>query len=972
MLMRKLIFLVVLCCQIVSAQQLQFQSMGGKLSLPSQECYNVMQDSKGYLWFGTELGFCRYDGTNITVYDSKNGLPEGGVYSVAEDSKGRLWLTTSQNRILVMENGRLREATFSEVYQKRAENNVTQNLVLAGSNLYIGYGATAKANIDSEKIEFIPLGKIKNDFTLTIDSGKLIPYGSLRNWSKKSSVLRESKTITFDILRQGKLPVSLVFSKKSTQWTEITNTHQGPKCNYFSIANNLVSISPDFRVQSYEMPKRILSFHADRDGGIWVGIIKEGLFYYPDGDLSKPPVINLKGYSVTGVIEDTEGNIWCTTLEKGIFMCRNKNIINYFNIPGMAKPADMLKYVDGATFISSEANEFIELRNGNFKRHFIKTFSAEPMSDIIKIRDGSWYIGGKQLAVKTDPDFRNPKSLWLRQMKSVMGVTNFLPIGDELYAASFGIFSKVDGVYANFITFLSDRMKSCAHYRGNLALYGTDSKLELLDIGTGKSEMLIDIGVNITKIIKISESDFLIATKGKGLYRYNARKTVPVTSFLLPTNVLYDIIDDGQHYWIASNKGLIKVNHTGKHETRIFTKENGLPSNDIYKVCLSGEELMLSTPEGICSFPVAKDLTNTTRPNIYLSQLSVNGKPFDANKKLQLSHDENSIRAVFDILTFKGNTFLFYTLNGGYPNGGYDNEIVLDNLSPGDYELIVSAGNNDQIGSKPVVIRFEIAKPFWAETWFVLICFLLFALAIYFAVRKIIRRIKSKEAEKTRINKLIAGSQLAALRAQMNPHFIFNAINSIQNYILKKQETQAYNYLAKFSKLIRLVLHQSQQQMLSLHQELEMVKLYVELEQLRFGNFDFAIEGTDDIDEFETQLPAMIIQPYLENAIWHGLMNLDGQRKGKLSLRFSNENGLLKIEIEDNGIGREKSRTFQSANSHQPVAMKLTEQRLAIVNQMYSNEKVSVSVTDLYEWNEPSGTRVTIYLPISNTENDDR
>jgi pentatricopeptide repeat protein len=204
------------------------------------------------------------------------------------------------------------------------------------------------------------------------------------------------------------------------------------------------------------------------------------------------------------------------------------------------------------------------------------------------------------------------------------------------------------------------------------------------------------------------------------------------------------------------------------------------------------------------------------------------------------------------------------------------------------------------------------------------------------------------------------------LGLQMTPHFLFNAINGIQNYILKQSQQDAYDYLAKFAKLIRIVLDNSQEKTLELHQELEMIELYVELEQLRFDNtFDFILTIDKNIDDFEISVPPMLIQPYIENAIWHGLMNRDKVHSGILKVNITMTGAVLKIVIEDNGIGRAKAKEYKMADTHRSVGMKLTEQRLLLINKMQGYAKAKVMVSDLYDAaNSASGTRVEIHLPI--------
>ncbi|MCD6065327.1 MAG: tetratricopeptide repeat protein [Bacteroidetes bacterium] len=224
----------------------------------------------------------------------------------------------------------------------------------------------------------------------------------------------------------------------------------------------------------------------------------------------------------------------------------------------------------------------------------------------------------------------------------------------------------------------------------------------------------------------------------------------------------------------------------------------------------------------------------------------------------------------------------------------------------------------------------------------------------------VVRNRSRKKQEQIELEKSILEFEQQALRAQMNPHFIFNAINSIQKYILKKNQQEAYDYLAKFARLIRIVLHNSREKALPLHQELEMIKLYVELEQLRFNNkFEFNLQVDESVNEAEVTVPAMLIQPYIENAIWHGLMNLEEERKGILTVDVSQSDGMLRICITDNGIGRARAKQYRQEDKHRSVGMALTEQRLLMINKMQEYGTARVVITDPEE-----GTKVEIFLPL--------
>ncbi len=971
MFFRKIIALLLLSGPM-TGQQLQFENLGARIPLPSQETYNIMQDSKGYIWFSTEQGFCRYDGHDLTVYDKTNGLPEGAVYSVAEDNRARLWLATSKSRILICENGKLREVPFSKALSKKIDEfAVACSLHFKDDQLYINFiHQTFIANIQTNQLAELPQKK-SSDFSFLKSGNQLIPIAA-------------SRSLTLEMIKANpKAPViALIDDGKNTQTVSVARhvlvPHPKAICsnpgNYsaFALTNSLVKIQAG-RYQNYELPQRILSVHVDRDGGLWAGVLNQGLYYFPDGDLSQPPIVSLKGYSVTGILEDAEQNVWCTTLEKGLFLCRNKNVVHYSNIPELARPVEMLKSIGSKVYLSYGTKILVE-ENRQVQQFPIRYYGKEGFYDIIDYQN-RLVLCGPELLAWTNPGF-GPISIITRTDTVYIGAKQLLEQDGTVYLIFPGAFSWIENGYVVPHIRVPSRGRCFAALGDDQFLIGCDNGLYRVDAGTRVIEKVRGIDHQVTQILPHGKMCW-ITTKGGGLYQYANGKTIAVNErFKIPSLILFDIERYKNDLWIGSNKGLVQLSpDKNTYSTSVFGIRQGLPANEFYKLETHGHRMFLSTLEGVCSFLPDVPLQNTTAPAIHLRHIFVNGLPKRSGRKLTLPYNANTLRLLFDLSAYKSVPELKFELIGRdrHFRKQSGSQILLEDLPPGAYQLTVYAVNSDGVTSvNPVRVKFDIEKPFWQNAWFLAVCGLVLVLGLVFLVRKIIRSVRSSEAEKTRINKLIADSQLSALQAQMNPHFIFNAINSIQNYILKRQETEAYSYLAKFSKLIRLVLHHSQQQILPLQEELETIRLYIELEQLRFDNFDFELALSESVNAYETMVPAMIIQPYLENAIWHGLMQLEGQRRGKISLAFEAENGLLRICITDNGIGRKRSAEFRKDHTHKPVAMKITAQRIEILNQQYANEKISVAVEDLYENDSPSGTRVVIRLPISQPEEDER
>ncbi len=285
------------------------------------------------------------------------------------------------------------------------------------------------------------------------------------------------------------------------------------------------------------------------------------------------------------------------------------------------------------------------------------------------------------------------------------------------------------------------------------------------------------------------------------------------------------------------------------------------------------------------------------------------------------------------------------------------------NLPNGNYTFQVYSLNNNKIKSAiPATFSFTILKPFWFTWWFILIEIILLGVFVYLIIQWRVNKIKKNEEEKTLINQKLAEFQMTAVRAQMNPHFVFNAISSIQHYILTNDKYNSYDYLAKFSRLIRNVLDNSQEEYITLEKEIITLSLYIELEKIRFKvPFNFILNIDDELDQNDILIPTMVIQPYIENAIWHGLMPKQNDCLLKLEIKKIEDS--LHILIKDNGVGRGAS-TKPKNKDHVSKAMGLTDQRLNALT-VKNKGTFSVSVIDLKDEKGLSlGTEVKIIMPV--------
>lgn len=977
----KRLLLLFLCCFTLQtvAQELLFSNL--KSQIPAQECYNILQDRKGYIWFSTEAGLCRYANNRMMVFNHKNGLNEKSVYAVTEDASGKIWIATVKNRILFFDGTRFKEPAFSGELKKLCANeyqsSIPYSLVADGDYLYLSdqYFA-AKINIRTNRVTKTNLCLNGANFLFEkIGNKPLIP-------------------ILYEVKNNKEYIIRVKYSKKDVKvclprgtegsiiaWRTTSCVAKG--MDFFGVGSFLIRIDKGGQVSKYTLPSRILSLYVDNRNGLWVGTLKGGMIYYPDVYTMKVGHHSMDGYSISGILLDREQGVWCSTLEKGIFCSRNAAITGYHTIEGLNKKSSILKQEEGRIFVSSAGNALFEIDRNTILRHelqFKNTFETmTEFSDITK-RDDEWLLCGRLGLPVLDKQFKfKNKHIWGQEGYYSFGYAFAHSTDGKLYHVKFEQLSEIKGQISHDIKNMRSTIFCLLTLDTNRVLIGGVKGLYEVNVKTRKTIRLKGIIGKVIKIIRDRAGKIWILTKDKGIFQLDKDKVKDLTTVLglqeLP--LFFDMVEGKNgEIWVASANGLYRLRCCKKGwEKDHYTTLNGLPSNDVYKVAADSYHLYFSTFEGLFRFPLNASLSNTLGPPIHLNKLNINGQFADPEtRRLNLYHNQNTLRFSFDVLTFKneGVTSLIYELTYNDEPRIFrqvqGSDIFFDNLSPGTYRLKVYGVNSEGVKNRyPLRFSIEIAPPFWREWPFLFGVGLLLILLIFLVIRLSVRSINRREEAKTLANKLMAEYQMSALQAQMNPHFIFNAINTIQGYILRKDEQHAYDYLAKFSKLIRMVLNHSQEKSLLLHSDLEVLYLYVELEQMRFGHaFDYEVIVTEEVDPHDIFIPGMLIQPYIENAIWHGLMNLEDSRRGKISLHISIAGEFLHISIEDNGVGREKAASFGKKHNHPSVGMSLTEKRLITLNQMRGFENSSVSIVDLFDNKANAcGTRVELNIPLN-------
>ncbi|HEY5773899.1 MAG TPA: histidine kinase, partial [Chitinophagaceae bacterium] len=549
----------------------------------------------------------------------------------------------------------------------------------------------------------------------------------------------------------------------------------------------------------------------------------------------------------------------------------------------------------------------------------------------------------------------------------------------------------------------------------------TDRQYTLIDLDSTLSSL------SIGSAIKMSEDrEGNIWFIGNGMKRFNNRLQrfdLNLDSFLIhnignkfiASNLFFD--SEGRMYFGVSNKGLVIYDPREKTFLQI-TRSNGLPDNSIAAVCLQNNKVWVGTESGIANYDLItkkvsvfgtaegisidgsvvyslyydsayhqlygafnntifrfdpdKLIKNNSPPVFFIEKINIRGKePFHhPDSNITVSYKYNNLVINLGVVNFDdAYTQLFayrFIKKGNEPweEAGSQRSIILSNLTPGNYKLQVKVYIRNKSWPEQIKeINITILPPFWQTTWFYVLSSLLLAGLAYYLHRRRINHI----TQKSDLDKQLAQTEMKALHSQMNPHFIFNCLNSIREMILNNENEQASLYLSKFARLIRITLDHSSRSFVSLDDTLDYLKRYLEMEHIRKSNFSYTIAVDENLQIGEIFLPPMLIQPFIENAIWHGAIP---GKELHLNLKFKREQEALICIIDDDGMGIETAlKNKEPELNYQSVGISNIKQRIHVLNEKY-NLKSTVEIRDksIIHSNGDTGTIVTLHLPIKTNE----
>lgn len=441
------------------------------------------------------------------------------------------------------------------------------------------------------------------------------------------------------------------------------------------------------------------------------------------------------------------------------------------------------------------------------------------------------------------------------------------------------------------------------------------------------------------------------------------------TRYLGNKTVISIVEDKYENIWFGTSGSGVYLFHKdleiSYNAPKIFSSTNN-KTEEIKSLSVFSEIPNIDQKSKIISTSNLKN--DSTPPSVFINTIKINGRDTSALTYYELNHSENNLEInISGVFGGKSELQYKYILEGKDANWNYttNTKMYYTSLQPGSYVFKVFAMNDNGVWSKvPALITFNIATPFYKSFWF-LFSIILFIIAIVLVIIFLVtRRSQQQRALFEEGKRKILISELHALRSQMNPHFIFNTLSSIQSFITKNDSKDAVYYLSKFSKLMRATLENTKKQRIPIKDEIESLQLYMDLEKLRLNNkFTYQINVDKAIDEQFEEIPPMLIQPYIENAIWHGISHKTGNGIITISFSLATENS-LKCEIEDNGVGRNKAGEMKIEHlKNKSLGMTITKERLEIINSL-KDSKLNVNIIDLTKKNIPLGTKIELFIPL--------
>jgi ligand-binding sensor domain-containing protein len=973
---------------MVAGQHPVFRHYSVDDGLPSSEIYHVFQDSRKYIWMATNMGVSRYDGKTFRNFDVQDGLPENTVFEIYEDEAGRVWFVAFPFQLSYYEGDSIYKYKYNDVL--RSLTGKGQVPVKKSFKVDRDGGVYFTLLRKPSVINIMPSGKVNyikgenKDFE-GVSIFEIEDHLFIYQFSENSDDALKVEVLTSEMSKEIEIMRSRTYSFGNLL---VLKGNKGEV--YFTYNDILVKLWPDGNYVMVNSEDRVFWMNLDEQGNLWVGKDKSGISVFKDGNIQSEPLKEyLEGLSISSMVIDNEGGQWFTTLEDGVFYLASESFYSFQVSDGLSSNKINCLTIAGGKIVAGTNDPYINILNGNVISKV--KISESPNGVIYAIEEGAnekLWIGTNDYLysydwIKVSRHENNHKYFDTSNLNSrkVFNIKDlFFDENGKLYLGEARSLTIMEDEQIIYNSFLDDgielRVETVTQHGKSKLLLGTTSGL--WQFTDRKFEYLgaLDpmLKNRITSIVTTNNDEIKVfGTKGFGvLVLANDTAIYLNSSHGLTSNSVTSLLITGNLLWIATNNGLncLDLTKVGTDEMRIlmFSKQHGLISNEINQIAGNQEFIYIATNEGLTVFNHKDYRPVNDPPPIYINGFTVMEEDMPVRTGYSFRHNQNFISIRFTGISYReaGNLVYKYRLKGLGEDwvSTTNSQVEYAFLPSGKYHFEVMAVNSDGLmSSQPAIISFIIKPPIWKTWWFITILVLAASVLAFLFYSYRIKQIRHEAV----LRNDISWYRQQSLARQMDPHFVFNTLNSIQSYIIKNDRLSSSQYLTKFSRLMRLMLNNSQQIAVPLNDEVSALNIYLELESIRFQEkFEYYLNIDPVIEPEVCYIPAFLIQPFIENSIWHGIMGIDRPGYIHVDLKLNETGNQVICTVEDNGKGRAQSMAEKALNdkNHKSLGVSIVESRLSLLNSLYGIE-MKIIYTDLFDkQGNPAGTRVRINLPI--------
>jgi len=960
-----LLISAVMLCSNILGQNPFLKHYSVDEGLASNETYQVLQDDKlGHVLIASDRGAMRFDGYTFETIPFKNNRGANPVFYIYKDPTGKIYFSGLQGLIYEYKNDSLFDYTnngkITSLFQ-HAGILIANTISSYKDTLWISFNNDYNYNYKIGSILVKPDGtieKLNSPFGIHFDLKRNFYF---RNLSFTNTDINQSH-IYFN-WPDGTQSVDSVKLDWNLGYIRRLFYESFLGYDIFCIGRKLLVYKNKARIKEYKFPNNIL-YLTCFNGQIYIGLEKGGVktFVIEKGIIKGPAQAFLNELTVTSIIKDKQGGHWFSTHESGLFYMYPSSIL-YEND-------------DGAIAFIKKHNQFIYV---GYQHGVIKVFEKSFLLKRIQLP-----IDANNVLINVAFDYNDSliaitnKGLLLKHKTwkkisskdvNVLSITPDLAYGAPGNLAELHTYAGIDGqllkktpLPKRIISFLPDANRNL--WIGTLEGLFLIKNNTLYDLRS-QNNLFKD---RIIDIKKTSAGSIVVASLSSGIAIIKEEKITLLNSSNsnIPTIINSLEIDDNI-VWAATNKGLSKITFTNSTPViNNFSIASGLPTADVHQFTVQQGWIYMNWLNKLVTIQEDKLSTPLLSERTYLTRFTVNGRWIKFKEENSFSHNDNDIEFSYNSVNISAGQEqnYYYKLSGFDKNWNTTKAryVKYTNLPPGSYTFHVVGSNTEPFIKKNIAkFSFQIKQAFWQQPWFLIGCFLLIVVIILLFFRTWSTSIKRK-------NQLLldlAESQQTALVQLINPHFIFNILNIIQASILKEDKIMSAATLSKFAKLMRMSLEMSRQRFVSLEKEISLIRKYLELEHLRSSNsFTYQIEIDQTLDISQTCVPTMLIQPFVENSIKHGIMHLKKPGIVKISIKLIEEK--MYCYIDDNGVGRIQSAKLNAniQSEHQSSGLAITINRLKLLHKQKGTAYEYKVIDKVNENGDPDGTTIIFTIPL--------